>query len=109
MQQHAYLDLHAWCFTPHSFRLILSDLFDLGLVPFRELAFFPTEGCEFFVTLGREGKGPAMDRQQMLEWAHAERCSECEAQGATRFKSVLSFLKPRKSLARARKLVSGAR
>ena len=77
MQQHAYHDLHAWCFTPHSFRLILSDLFDLGLVPFRELAFFPTEGCEFFVTLGREGKGPAMDRQQMLERAHAERC--CEA------------------------------
>ena len=46
-------------------------------MPFRELAFFPTEGCEFFVTLGREGKGPAMDRQQMLERAHVERC--CEA------------------------------
>ena len=81
MQQHAYLDLHAWCFTPHSFRLILSDLFDLGLVPFRELAFFPTEGCEFFVTLGREGKGPAMDRQQMLERAHAERCCEAPNSG----------------------------
>ncbi len=76
MQHQAYLDVHAWCFTPHSFRLILRDLFDLGFVPFRELAFFPTEGCEFFVTLGREGDGPAMDRQELLERAHAERCVE---------------------------------
>jgi hypothetical protein len=73
-QYNRYLDVHAWCFTPHSFRLILSDLFDLGFVPFRELAFFPTEGCEFFVTLGRGGDGPAMDRQELLARAHAERC-----------------------------------
>jgi SAM-dependent methyltransferase len=72
MERGSYLDLHAWCFTPHSFRLILRDLFDLGLVPFKELAFFPTEGCEFFVTLGRAGKGPEMDRMKMLELVRAE-------------------------------------
>jgi hypothetical protein len=76
VQHQAYLDVHAWCFTPHSFRLILRDLFDLGFVPFRELAFFPTEGCEFYVTLGRGRDGPVMDRMELLELAHAERCSE---------------------------------
>jgi 2-polyprenyl-3-methyl-5-hydroxy-6-metoxy-1,4-benzoquinol methylase len=70
-----YIDVHAWCFTPHSFRLILRDLFDLGFVPFREVAFFPTVGCEFFVTLGRQGEDPAMDRMELLELAHAERCA----------------------------------
>jgi SAM-dependent methyltransferase len=70
-----YLDVHAWCFTPHSFRVILRDLFALGLVPFRELAFFPTEGCEFYVTLGREGDGPVMGRLEMLERARGERCT----------------------------------
>jgi hypothetical protein len=71
----AYLDVHNWCFTPHSFRLILLDLFDLGFVPFRELAFFPTEGCEFYVTLGRTGDGLVMDRPELLERAYAERCA----------------------------------
>jgi hypothetical protein len=76
MQRQAYIDVHAWCFTPHSFRLILRDLFDLGFVPFREIAFFPTQGCEFFVTLGRQGDCPVIDRQEILERAHAERCAE---------------------------------
>jgi hypothetical protein len=85
MHHQAYLDVHAWCFTPHSFRLILRDLFDLGFVPFRELAFFPTVGCEFFVTLGRQGDSPAMDRLELLELAHAERCSD-------RHSAVISYL-----------------
>jgi hypothetical protein len=75
VRDQAYLDVHAWCFTPHSFRLILRDLFDLGLVPFRELAFFPTERYEFFVTLGREGDGPGMDRLEMAVRAQGERCA----------------------------------
>ena len=47
-----YIDVHAWRFTPGSFRLILSDLRALGLIRLVELASFDTVGCEFHVTLG---------------------------------------------------------
>lgn len=65
----AYVDIHAWCFTPHSFRLILSDLHWLGFIPLREVAFAPTEvdDFEFFVTLGRQGQGPGIGRLEMLQ------------------------------------------
>lgn len=48
----AYVDAHAWQFTPSSFRLVLHDLRALGLVDLAEVASYPTKGCEFFVTLG---------------------------------------------------------
>jgi hypothetical protein len=56
------LDLHAWCFTPSSFRLMISDLYDLGFIKCREIGFFPTEGHEFFISLGRGGRGPGVPR-----------------------------------------------
>jgi 2-polyprenyl-3-methyl-5-hydroxy-6-metoxy-1,4-benzoquinol methylase len=62
-----YLDCHAWCFSPHSFRLILHDLYLLGLTSLREISYFPTHGCEFFVTLGRQGVGLKLDRLEMLK------------------------------------------
>jgi hypothetical protein len=58
-------DVHAWCFVPSSFRLIMHDLHALGFTPLRELDFQPTIGCEFFVTLSRKGKGPDRSRLQM--------------------------------------------
>lgn len=67
-----YSDYHAWCFTPHSFRLMIHDLYTLGLIPFRELVFFPTAGCEFYITLGRTGDGPALNRLEMLKQIKAE-------------------------------------
>lgn len=67
-----YLDVHAWCFVPHSFRLLIHDLYCLGLIPFREVEFFPGEGFEFFITLGRKSKGFAQSRQEMLEIIKAE-------------------------------------
>lgn len=67
-----FIDVHAWCFTPHSFRLIVQDLFDLGLIPFREVGFHSTEGSEFFVTLGRTGKGIAESRFEMVKIIEAE-------------------------------------
>jgi hypothetical protein len=48
-----YLDVHAWCFVPHSFRLIIHDLHSLGLISLKELDFYSTDGCEFFVTLAQ--------------------------------------------------------
>jgi len=57
-----YIDCHVWCFVPHSFRLLLHDLHELGLVPFQEVSFTPTNGSEFFVTLGRGGSGMDISR-----------------------------------------------
>lgn len=62
-----YQDFHAWCFTPHSFRLLIEDLFALGRISLREVAFFDSAGCEFFVTLGRHGAGSGLSRPELLE------------------------------------------
>lgn len=68
-----YIDVHAWCFTPHYFRLIIRDLHSLGLIPFKEVDFAPTSGCEFYVTLGRKGEAPRnVSRLDMLRLAASE-------------------------------------
>jgi 2-polyprenyl-3-methyl-5-hydroxy-6-metoxy-1,4-benzoquinol methylase len=67
-----HIDVHAWCFTPTSFRLMIHDLYNLGLTTFRELAFFPTEGCEFYVTLGRKGTNYPLNRLMMLKQIKVE-------------------------------------
>jgi methyltransferase family protein len=50
-----YVDCHAWCFTPSSFELLLLELGALGLIDFRIANLFPTDGCEFVVSL-RKGR-----------------------------------------------------
>lgn len=72
VNENAYLDVHAWCYVPHSFRLIVHDLFCLGLIPFQEVDFFPTDGCEFYVTLGRRGQCINKSRIAMLEIIESE-------------------------------------
>ena len=72
VDEKSYIDAHVWCFVPHSFRLIIHDLFYLGFIPFREVDFFPTEGCEFFVTLSRNGMRIDMSRIEMLEAVEIE-------------------------------------
>ncbi len=72
VNENAYLDVHAWCFVPHSFRLIIHDLFCLGLIPFKEVDFHPTDGCEFYITLGRRGQGVNKTRIEMLEIIESE-------------------------------------
>jgi 2-polyprenyl-3-methyl-5-hydroxy-6-metoxy-1,4-benzoquinol methylase len=67
-----YIDVHAWCFTPHSFRLIVHDLYCLGLIPFREAAFSAPAGSEFYITLSRAGQGMKPDRLAVLEATDAE-------------------------------------
>jgi hypothetical protein len=39
----------------------------LGLIALREIDHLPTAGCEFFVTLGRSGKGGNLSRQELLD------------------------------------------
>lgn len=60
-----FLDLHAWCFVPSSFRLLMHDLYLLGYTRLQEVAFYPTEGCEFTMLLGRSGKGPGISRLEL--------------------------------------------
>ncbi len=62
-----YVDLHAWCFVPHSFRLLIYDLNALGLIALKEVDFQPTDGYEFYVTLGRNGVSPSLSRLELLE------------------------------------------
>ena len=68
----AYLDVHAWCFVPHSFRLIVQDLYTLNLIAFQEVGFFPTHQGEFYVTLGRKGKGVGKSRMELTEIIESE-------------------------------------
>ncbi len=68
----SYLDVHAWSFVPHSFRLIIHDLFFLGLIPLREVGYYPTAGCEFYITLGRGGAGCPCSRIELLKRIESE-------------------------------------
>jgi len=77
LENHAYLDIHNWCFVPHSFRLLVEDLHTLGYTRLREVGFHPTQGCEFYVTLGRQGKGPGLSRLELLRAVDRE-LAECE-------------------------------
>lgn len=67
-----YVDVHAWCFVPHSFRLLIHDLHALGLIPFREVEYSPTLGSEFFITLSRTGRGVDLSRLEILETIEKE-------------------------------------
>ena len=63
-----YRDTHVWCFTPNSFRLIIQDLFSLGLIAVKEIDFIQrNNGGEFYIILGRTGKGLKESRLTMLQ------------------------------------------
>ena len=65
-------DIHAWCFTESSFRLLAEDLYQLGMIPLREARFHGTGGAEFFVALSREGTGPGVERKELLRTIEVE-------------------------------------
>ncbi len=65
VRDHVYHDVHAWVFTPYSFRMIAEDLYRLGLTTLRELAWHDTEGIEFFIQLSRSGAGPDVTRDTL--------------------------------------------
>ena len=68
-----YVDVHAWVFTPSSFRLAMEDLHALGLTRLREARFHDTVGCEFFVQLSAGGAGPGLPRIELAQRAVLER------------------------------------
>lgn len=75
-ESNAYLDIHAWCFTPSSFRLLIEDLYTLGFIPLREAHFHNTVGVEFFMALSTDGQGPGIGRLELLRRIDAE-MTEC--------------------------------
>lgn len=65
--QQGYFDIHRWKFTPTSFELLIADLRRLGQHSSGVLESFPTEGFEFFLTLGKNVPEPAEpDRLALL-------------------------------------------
>lgn len=62
-----YLDVHAWTFTPHSFRLLVHDLNILSYIKLNEKAFFDTDGHEFFVTLCKSNHNASVERRKLLQ------------------------------------------
>ena len=67
-----YIDLHAWCFTPSSFRLLVEDLFALGLTRLREKQFFDSTTHEFFISLQQGAPGPGCSRMDLLHRKESE-------------------------------------
>ena len=61
-----YVDIHNWVFTPSHFRLLIEDLYSIGLSPLRERTFHDTIGSEFFIALSADGQGPDVDRAELL-------------------------------------------
>ena len=66
-EQGSYLDVHEWCFTPTSFRLMIRDLFELGFIQLKELAFHSPQGSEFYIALSRAGTLPTGTRLELLQ------------------------------------------
>jgi len=67
-----YIDFHSWSFTPTSFRLMMRDLYDLGFISLKETCYYPTTGCEFYITLSRNGNGFMEQRLDALKTIKAE-------------------------------------
>jgi predicted SAM-dependent methyltransferase len=67
-----YVDVHNWVFTPNHLRLLLVDLYDLGLITLREDAFEPSRGSEFYLVLSQAGKGSKESRHELRQAAARE-------------------------------------
>lgn len=60
-----FLDIHAWQFTPSSFRLMARDLSDMQLLELKELSFETSEGNEFYIVLSRAAQGCPVNRMEL--------------------------------------------
>ena len=71
-QNDIFYDIHAWQFTPASFRLVMNDLFEIGAICLRENSFHETVGHEFFISLSKSGTGCSVDRLLLAECSISE-------------------------------------
>jgi len=72
--QSRFIDVHAWTFTPNSFRLLIHDLHLLGYTKLQEKAFHDTANPdhEFFVTLEKSDAPPMADRLALAMASYQE-------------------------------------
>jgi SAM-dependent methyltransferase len=68
-----YIDTHNWISTPNHMRLLLQDLYDLGLITLRETFFHDTVRHEYFINLSPAGPGSGLSREQLQVLADDER------------------------------------
>lgn len=69
-----YVDYHSWCFTLHSFRLLIHDLNSLGLISLKEISYYCPNSLEFYITLGHGSTSAQVSRLQLLETIREEVC-----------------------------------
>ena len=74
-----YIDVHNWVFSPNHLRLMLQDLYSLGLISVREAAFQDTIGHEFFLNLTIDGPGTGLTREELVVLADAEHTADVPA------------------------------
>gem|GEM_PF-396928 len=67
-----YRDCHGTVYTPSSFRLILSDLQEIGATILREESLHETGHIEFVVILSRDGGAPARTREELMVATYRE-------------------------------------
>jgi hypothetical protein len=88
LAQDEYHDTHHWKFTPTSFDLLARDLATLGFQGFAPIGSFPTDGFEFFVTLGKGADWPAVDRITQLTLIETELAEPLETGEVARLTAV---------------------
>lgn len=67
MATKTYMDMHNWMFTPASFKLIVSDLQNLGITKLSYSDALPTAGLEFFVVLSSKAPRIKEPRIKLLQ------------------------------------------
>ena len=70
-----FIDIHAWQFTPSSFRLIVEDLHQAQFLGLRERQFAGDCGAEFMVALSNSGAGPDADRLTLAQRVLSEQAA----------------------------------
>lgn len=60
-----FVDIHAWQFTPSSFRLLMHDLATMGFLDLREKNFVDVGWGEFFMTLSTTAAGCEVARMEL--------------------------------------------
>lgn len=69
-------EIHLWRFTPESFRLLIAELGEVGLIDLQIVDEAPTNGSEFYVSLGHgHGRAPLTESHR-LDLQRAARLSD---------------------------------
>jgi hypothetical protein len=70
-QTEKFFDIHAWQFTPSSFRLMIRDLYEIHAIRLQEKSFLSVGG-EFYIVLSVNADGCPLDRMTLLRQTISE-------------------------------------